>query len=176
VSDQREDYILRLIDELRQFVAQVLARRDETEMNEALLAVVHAEEKLFGCPAAEFATPDVHEQLAMLTEGETPEVARTKRLAYASFLQEAAFIYEARGEGELALSAFQLALYITLMVAADLGPRAVALRPAIDQLVGRLPMGQLHAPVRELLNTIYLRNFTGGNFGGDNSVIPKRST
>jgi hypothetical protein len=66
---EEQDYLLRMLDELRQFVARVVRLRDAGSMEEALLAVVRAREQLFGRPASEFAQLPVDEQLGLLSAG-----------------------------------------------------------------------------------------------------------
>lgn len=153
MEEQREDYLLRLIAELRRFVASVIATKDPAKLEEALVSVVQAQERLFGRPAEEFRFPDVNAQLALLSEGETQENARAKCLAYATIMEQAGLIYEARGSRELAESAFQLALYVRLIVA-DQSQSAEDLQASIAWLVERVPAEQLHAPVLDLLERV----------------------
>jgi hypothetical protein len=151
MASRREDYLLRLIEELREFVAQAIALRDTGRLGQALMTVVTAQEKLFARPAVEFTPLPVDEQLRLLTIDESPETGRGKCLAYASILQEAGNVYRARGRDDLAASAFQLALYVSLTVALADEDRGAALRPSIGALRERVPETSLQAPVRELL-------------------------
>jgi hypothetical protein len=153
MPEERQDYLLRLIDELRQFVAEVLGTGDDSKLEAALVAVVQAEEKLFGRPAAEFQFPNVVDQLELLSRGETPESARAKCLAYSSILEQAGLLYEARNHRDLAASAFQLALYVRLLVA-DRNPPNEDLKRSISALVDHVPPEELHAPVLELLERV----------------------
>jgi hypothetical protein len=148
---RREDYILELIDELQAFVAQALHQGDTGKMGQALMTLVRAQEKLFARPMAEFAALPIDEQLRLLVLNETPEKARAKVLAYAALLTEGGKIYGGRGRADLAGSAFQLALYVTLIAAAGDRLRSGELQPAIEQLRARVPDGELNAPVREML-------------------------
>jgi len=148
---RREDYLLELIEELRVFVAQALEQGDQGKLGEALLTLVRAQEKLFARPTAEFASRDIDEQLCLLTVDESPERARAKVLAYAALLTEGARIYGGRGRSELAASARQLALYVTLTAAVADPARAAGLQPAIAELRGRVPDRQLNPLVREML-------------------------
>jgi hypothetical protein len=147
----REDYLLRLIEELREFVAQAVALRDTGRLGQALLTIVAAQERLFARPAAEFASRPVDEQLRLLTIDEAPGTARGKCLAYASILREAGRTYAALGRDDLAAGACQLALYVTLTVALASGEPAADLGPAIAELRARVPAASLQGPVRELL-------------------------
>ena len=148
---RREDYILELIDELQAFVAQALHQGDRGLLGEALMTLVRAQEKLFARPTAEFAGLPIDEQLRLLVLDETPDKARAKVLAYAALLTEGGKIYGGRSRHDLAASAFQLALYVTLTAAETDRARAGELQPAIAGLRARLNDGELNPPVRELL-------------------------
>lgn len=154
MAEEREDYIIRLIQELRHFVTRVMRLRDSGSMDEALLAVVHAREKLFGRPSSDFANLPIDEQLGLLDEGEPSATADAKCIAYATILKEAGQVYEIRSERDMAISAFQLALYITLVVAirAPTGPGE--LRSHVDDLLTRVPEDQLYAPIKALLGRL----------------------
>ncbi|MGH7995312.1 MAG: hypothetical protein ACREFX_03070 [Opitutaceae bacterium] len=147
---QQEDYFVRMIGELREFVTQAVGTRNPGKLDEALIAIVQAQEKLFGRPSSEFRFPDVNAQLAMLSQGETTAGARTKWLAYADILEQAGAVYQARGQRELAGSAFQLALYVHLILA-DRTSSGAGEKASIAALVERVPPEELHAPVLELL-------------------------
>jgi hypothetical protein len=151
MAGQREDYLLRLIEELRECVTRAVALRNTDQLGQALLTIVAAQERLFARPAADFAARPIDEQLRLLTLDESAETARGKCLAYASILREAAHVYRARGRADLAASADQLALYVVLTVALGNPAQAEELRGSIAELRGRLPEDSLQAPVRELL-------------------------
>ena len=112
-AGQREDYLMRMTEELCEFVARAVLLRDTGQLAQALQIAVQAQERLFARPAAEFAALPVDEQLRLLTLDESPDQARAKCLAYASILEEAGNVYQARGRDDLAASALQLALYVT---------------------------------------------------------------
>ena len=136
-------------------MAQAVNLGDSGKLGEALMTMVRAQEKLFARPMAEFAPLGIDEQLRLLTVSELPDKARAKVLAYALLLTEGGKIYGARGRRDLAASAFQLALYATLTVAAGDRERAgEELQPAIADLRSRLTDDQLNPPVRELLDRL----------------------
>ncbi len=151
MAGQREDYLLRLIEELREFVARAVALRHTDQLGQALLTVVTAQERLFARPAADFTARGIDEQLRLLTIDESAETARGKCLAYAAILREAGNVYRGLGREDLAASAWQLALYVTLTVAVGNEAKAGDLRPAIGELRARLTEDSLQPPVRELL-------------------------
>jgi hypothetical protein len=130
--------------------------RNKAVVEEGLLAVVRARERLFARPSAEFAPLPVDQQLEMLAQGETPEVARSKCVTYAQILKEAALVYEVQGDTGLAASAFQLSLYIYLIVAVQSTDDYAAVREPINDLLCRLDVDQLYPPVRALLTQLPL--------------------
>lgn len=151
----RDDYILRFINLLREALAEALRLRTAGNYEQALLTLMIAQEKLFARPAPEFLGRPLDEQLRMLTIGESDENARTKVLGYASLLREAGLVYEKRDRRDLAESAFQLALHVTLLSAASAtgSARDETLEQA-RELLARVPADQLHEPVKELLKAV----------------------
>jgi hypothetical protein len=154
MAGQRDDYILRAIEQLRQLVALAVKMRDTGKLDQALLAVVAAQEKLFARPASEFMGLTLDEQLRLLRIGESEATGRAKCLGYAAALREAGLIYEARDKRDLAASAFQTALYVTLLVAAESRESAAELTASIGELLERVPVESLNEPVKELLDTV----------------------
>jgi hypothetical protein len=148
---ERQDYLLRLIEQLRQFVAQALALRQAGKLDEALIALVHAQEKLFVRPAAEFRHLPLAEQLPMLKFGESAETGREKCVAYAAILEQAGLVYQGKNQDAIAGSAFQLALHVLLLVASEPGTVTPEVRRSIAALRERVPTEELNAPTRELL-------------------------
>jgi hypothetical protein len=152
MSAKRDDYILRAIEQLRIMVAAAVKLRNGGQLDQALLAIVSAQEKLFARPASAFMRLELDEQLRLLRVGEAPDSAREKCLGYAALLREAGLVYEARDKPELAASAFQSALYIILTVAVEANqPASDNVTATIADLLDRLPIEQLHAPVKDLL-------------------------
>lgn len=146
----RQDYILRQLDLLRQFIARLASRRNERELAEALLLAFHLQEKLFPVPPAEFLRLDLADQIAALRRKESPAAAHDKILTYAALLTETAGLYELKGRGDLADGSRQMALYAALCAALeDRGSEAAT--DLIEKLSGQLDPEQLHAPVAELL-------------------------
>jgi hypothetical protein len=148
---QTQDWILRQIELLRQFVARLMHDRDPAGIEEALQLAFNLQERLFSRPAPEFLRLAVHEQIAALRAGGPSAAADEKCLTYATLLGETANLYQLRGRDDLAAGARQLALHVALSVALDgpMGsPAAVAL---VRELTGALSPDALHAPVREML-------------------------
>ena len=147
----RDDYILRYLELIRQFLAQAVKLRDGGNLDQALRVLFQAQEKLFARPASEFITRSLDEQLRLLTIGESKENARAKRIGYALLLREAGLIYVQRDRKDLAESAFQLALQIMLIVSVEAPTETEEHRPMIEELLSRVRPEQLHPPVTELL-------------------------
>ena len=151
MASQRDDYVLRLIDELREFVTRLINLGDASRLDEALMAAVAAQEKLFARPAAQFTALPITEQLTLLRRGETPPTGRSKCLAYADILEEAGLVYRAKSREDFAAGAFALALCTSLFVALESPEGAAEAKPQIERLLGRVEPERLPPPVRGLL-------------------------
>lgn len=147
---QRQDYILRQIELLRQFVARLTSSGGNRELEEALLLSFHLQEKLFPLPPAQFLQLELAAQVEALRAHETPAAGRANCLTYARLLAETAGLYDLNGRNDLAGGARQMALYAALCVALD-GTGDPAADELISALVPRLEPEALHAPVAELL-------------------------
>jgi hypothetical protein len=154
MAGRRDDYILRAVDQLRLMVAAAVKLRDGGKLDQALLAIVSAQEKLYARPAPAFMGLPLDEQLRLLCIDETPQAAHDKCLGYAALLREAGLVYEARDKLDLAASAFQSALYVTLTVAAESRNSAANLRNPLAELLQRVAPQDLHAPVKDLLDRV----------------------
>lgn len=150
MSIQRQDYLIRQIALLRQFVARLVNRRSDRELEEALLLSFHLQEKLLPLPPAEFLALDLDAQITALRRNEPPATGREKCLAYAELLAETAELYDLKGRDDLAAGARQMALYASLVIATESRDDATA-RALIDRLTAQLDLSTLHAPVAELL-------------------------
>jgi len=107
MASQQRDYILRLIEQLRQFLTQIIHLREQGRHDEALTAIVRAQERLLGLPATRFLSAQPDELFTLLTRGETPENAREKCLAHADLLAETARVYTAKDQPALADGAWR---------------------------------------------------------------------
>jgi len=150
MASQRQDYILRQIDLLRQFVARLAGKRPDLELEEALLLSFHLQEKLFPLPPAQFLRLALPDQISALRRSESAADARDKCLAYAALLAETAALYDYKGRDDLAAGARQMALYAALSLALEDRTDATA-GVLIDRFVAVLDPSGLHAPVAELL-------------------------
>ena len=147
----RQDYILRLIAELRQFVAAMLGTGDPARAGEALHAVLHAQERLFQRPPAEFLALMIDEQVELLGRAESPAAALEKVITFAATLKLAAEVYDATNRDALAASSRQLALGALLTAAQRWPESGTDFLDQINRLKEQLPDELLNPTVRELL-------------------------
>lgn len=104
MASQRQDYLLRLIEELGRFVREALRSGEPQRAEAALPALVQAQERLFARPAAQFADLPPETQVDLLAGGESAATAREKCLTYAAILDYAAELYDPAGRPALALA------------------------------------------------------------------------
>jgi hypothetical protein len=117
----QRDYILRLIEQLREFLAEITRLRETGNPEQALTAVIRAQERLFLRPAGEFLALPPDEQFRLLIRAESPADARAKCLAQADLLVDTARVYLAKDQPAIASGAWQFALRM-LELAATLAP------------------------------------------------------
>ena len=153
MSSQRQDYILRQIDLLRQFVKRVVQKRPDPELDEALLLAMHLQEKLFPLPPAEFLQLELPEQIAQLRRNESRAGGNARCTAYAALLAETARLYEHKGAPDLAAGARQMGLYAALSVALD-DPADSEANLLSRELLVQLDARSLHPPVIALLEQL----------------------
>lgn len=152
MASQKQDYILRQIELLRQFVSRVIGSGNGDGLEQALQETLHLQEKLFAMPPAEFLRQTVDGQVATLQRGESKAAGQAKCVAYAALLQETSRLYQFRGRDDLAAGARQLALHVALQVALDEPADPVAAPALIRELLAAGVPEQLPAPVREMLD------------------------
>jgi len=148
----RRDYILRIIDEVGLLLRRALQQRNSKDPQEALQSVVAALERLFQLEAAQLFqfTPDQH--VAMLANGEAPDIARDKIFLYAALSEEAGRSYRVLGNTTLSQQSFLNALRLTLKaqsMCSGLGLPAFAPDPAT--LLQRLDPSPLDADTAALV-------------------------
>jgi hypothetical protein len=149
---QKQDYLLRLIEELGQMVAQIVNLRLRGGYDSALHTILQAQEKLFARRSQEFMNRSVEEQLHLLVIGESAANAREKCVIYAALLTEAGHTYRAREQTALASGAYQFALHVLLLTALRFpAPAAAEDRTRIAALLDLLPGDPLAAEVQGLL-------------------------
>jgi len=154
VLTSRRDYLLRIIDEVRAFLARVIFQRNKGNLQDALQSVVSGCERLFAMDAERLFqfTPDQH--FVMLTLDEPPEIARDKVLLYAALNAEAGKVYAALGNQPMArgshLNALRFALKARIAYPAVSTPPP-AYAPRMPDLLDALKDAPLDADTAELL-------------------------
>ena len=152
MPSQKQDYLLRLIQELGRLMTEVVRLRSQGSHDAALHTLLQAQERLFARPAQEFMARSAEEQLRLLVIGENTPNAREKCLMYAALLTEAGHTYTAREQTALAFGAYQFALHILLLTALrHPAPEAAEDRARIAALLDLLADDQLAAEVKSLL-------------------------
>ncbi len=121
MSPQRQDYLLRLLEELGRFVREALRSGERPKIEAALPEIVQAQIKLFARPAAEFLGQPLEAQIDLLVQGEPAETAVEKCVIYAGILHQAGQLYDTLGRPALALGSRQLAASV-LQTAAQRWP------------------------------------------------------
>jgi hypothetical protein len=146
---QRQDYILRLLEELKHFLAEVARFRQAGSHDAALLTLLQAQERLFARPAEQFMALPVEEQVHLLVVDESAANARDKCLAYATLLVEAGKVYQARAQSALAHGAYQLAMQVTLLALRQSSPPDG--RARVAALLNQVPPDELIPEVKDWL-------------------------
>jgi hypothetical protein len=153
VPPQKQDYLLRLMEELTRFLAEIRKLRDGGSCDAALHTILQAQQRLFARPAQEFMTRSLEEQVHLLVVGETAANAREKCLMYATLITEAGHTYQVREQTAVASGAYQLALHILLLTAHRFpGPDESDISARVSALLARVAVKDLTADVRALLN------------------------
>jgi hypothetical protein len=148
----RRDYLLRIIDEVGRLLARAVHHRSAGAHTEALDDLVRSCERLFGCEANRLFqfTPEQH--FLMLSEGESPEVARDKILLYAALLAEAGHIYRALGKSAMAHTSTANALNLALRAQREFpGENLPVFAPDAAALADLLAGPGLDATTRDLI-------------------------
>ena len=127
MASQREDYLMRLLAQLRELVASLGRLRAAGRHAEALQLLLQAQERLFGRTVAELAPLSLEAQLDLLVTDVPAPVAAEKCALYAALLREVAATYRERGAAALAPAALALAAQVVLAAAGRL--RGVAPEP-----------------------------------------------
>jgi hypothetical protein len=144
--------MLRLIDEVGEFVARIIFQRSKQRPQEALLLVVQACERLFSLEADKLFQfpPDQH--YAMLIDHEPPGIAVQKVQLYAALNSEAGKIYTTLGHPAMARGSFINALRLTLKIQTDFPhEHRPAYAPSVPDLLDALKDAPLDAETAALV-------------------------
>lgn len=149
MASPREDYLLRQMDLLRQFVARLVNDRRPAEIEQALQLSFTLQERLMPLPATEFLRLDAAAQFEALSRNEAAAAAAERCLTYSELLVHTATLYDLRGREDLSAGARQLALHIAALAALE--HRDAAAQAQVGLLRRLVDETELHPPVRELL-------------------------
>jgi hypothetical protein len=148
----QRDYLLRLIEQVAQFLSRAIRERENASPQESLQTVMAGCERLFGLEAVRLFqfTPDQH--VAMLIDGEDDPTAFQKIQIYAALNEEAGRSYAALGQTIHARLSFTNALRLVLK-AQQRYPSLPApdFAPKIDSLLDQLKSAPLDADTAALL-------------------------
>jgi len=147
----RQDYIMRMISELGQFVRAAVASGEPGKEAEALQAVIHAQRQLFQEPPGIALAKSLDEQIDHLAKGETPFAAAQRVSDYAEILEQAALIYDHVGKESLALSSRMLGLSALLTAVIRWPEQRVNLASKIDRFRELVTAAELPPPLQELI-------------------------
>lgn len=151
----QQDYLLRLIEQLRQFAREIARLRGAKEGDAALLVFMNAQEKLFGLPSHRVTSRTLEEQFEALVHGESPAHAWDKCSAYAELLTELGHLYREKDEAEPAAGAFRMALHILLLAASrDPVGAPPGLHTRLRQLRAELEGHPLPGNVQDLFSQV----------------------
>jgi hypothetical protein len=152
--ETRDDYFERQIAELRKWLAQIMKLRVDGHREQAMVANIQAQERLFGRPLAEFSAVPLDDQLMLLSAGMSPEQARERHVGYALLLREAGICYSQRDRDDLAGGAFKAALHILLGALLQINGGDEALLDLVRSTLAATPVEQIDAPIGEMLEAI----------------------
>jgi hypothetical protein len=148
----QRDYLLRLLEEAAQVIAQIVHLRDEGQPEQAVSAVIDSLEKLFGLTVTELGSLDTDQLYAQLTLEESPENARDKCIIFAALNNQAGLSYVDKDLPALAQPAFHLALVFTLRALTGYSRAgAPAVTPDVDTLLYHLEGFELPQSTLDLL-------------------------
>jgi hypothetical protein len=151
----RRDYILRMIEECIQALAQIRALRQNRRLAEAQKVVDAQCEKLAGAGAENLVQLSETELLARLARDQPTQVVRDRLCFIISFLQEAGEIAIAEGRVAQGREIFLKALHLLLGVLAQShAGEHPNFMPGLDALV-RLLDGPLPVPTQAMLMQHY---------------------
>ena len=147
----RQDYIMRLISELGQFVRAAVTSGEPGKEAEALQAVVYAQKQLFQESPEIALARSLDEQIDLLSQGETPVGAGKRVSDYAEILEQAALIYGHVGKESLAMSSRLLGLSALLTAVVRWPEQRESLAPKIDRFREIVTAKDMSPPSQELL-------------------------
>ncbi|MCR6657239.1 MAG: hypothetical protein NVV63_15835 [Opitutus sp.] len=145
------DYVLRLVEQVGEFLARILRQKEEKRPQEALQSVMAACERLFGLEAVRVFQFTPEQQIALLKEGTTPDEGREKVMMYAALLAESAGAFEQLGQSEQARQARVQSLRMITQVWDSEFPREAwpAFAPKVEKLLTEIGPASENDPASE---------------------------
>lgn len=147
----RQDYFMRLIDQLRELVAEALRFNTAGRLDEAVIAVLQAQQRLFARPLDSFIGLSLDEQMDLLALGETSADTCKKWRTHAIFFEEIAKVYAAKNRPSEARGARQAALHILLTARLRQPAETDALQTDIDRVRPGIDLAELPPSLAELV-------------------------
>ena len=152
----RRDYILQMIEECIQALAQIRALRKDRRWEEARVAVDAQCEKLAAAGAQSLARLSETELLARLALDQPTQTVRERLFLVISLLQEAGEIAKAEGRPAVAREIYLKALHLLLDVSAqDEAGKHPAFVPRAEELVNALAGAPMPVRTQVLLMRHY---------------------
>lgn len=151
----REDYIVRHIQMVGQFIAQMLKARGAGREDQAIQLGVQAVERLFGVGMDELAACPMDEQCERLAAGYSRAEGRERQFAYALLLKELGVSYRNGPDPEIALVPWKAALWICLRLLTESGDGSDdGVLQLAREMLASIPPGAIDAPLRAALAVV----------------------
>lgn len=136
---RREDFILRLIEQMGSVWARIVAALEGRDFAAARAAIDQAGEQILGLPAGAARTLPTGELVARMTFGETPEVGRNRCIALAALLRASGDLAAAARDEEASADEWGRALELMLAaIGRDPSAPLPAYAPSIEGLVAAI--------------------------------------
>jgi hypothetical protein len=147
----REDYIIRHIQMVGPFIAQIVNARRAGQEDQAIQIAMQAVEKLFGLRMDEISSYSLEAQLDHLAKGLSRNEARGRQFAYALLLKELGLSYRYRDRSDVSVSSFNAALWIALRLLVENESADGAVAELAREMLSCVPPELLDEPLKELL-------------------------
>lgn len=157
-----EDYLIRHIQMIGQFIAQMRQARREGREDQAIRIGLQAVERLFGGRMDELTSLPLDQQCVRLAAGFSAGEARSRQFAYALLLKELGISYRDCGRPEVATASGKAALWICLQLLVTPAPGDDGMLDLARELLAGLPPEAVDAPLQELLAAVSERLGTAG--------------
>ena len=147
----REDYIIRHIQMVGQFIAQMLMARKAGREDQAIQIGMQTMEQLFGLRMDAISALSLDAQLEHLAKGLPAKEARDRQFAYALLLKEVGQSYLERSRPEVAVASCKAALHIALSLILQDETVDEDMVKFARELLAQIPPEAVDAPLHEAL-------------------------